>query len=195
MGAKTPPEPSDAVSSGLSRHKIVPTGTDTTIPEDSPGIGFGYAGATFHAPLIVAVLGLRLAAIDLAAPNATHHPLAAEALAAGKHVVVDKPFTLNVGPVPVRHARISPGSATTPSSTTCSIQCCDMRYEGLRVVLHASALAAEPAPRFVLHSTGGAINRRIRHDRSAGPPCAPDVLVNSPHSWSSSAPPPLDSEE
>ena len=28
-------------------------------------------------------------------PNASHHPLAAQALAAGKHVVVDKPFTLD----------------------------------------------------------------------------------------------------
>ena len=30
-------------------------------------------------------------------PNDTHFPLAAKALAAGKHVVVDKPFTLTVG--------------------------------------------------------------------------------------------------
>ncbi len=30
-------------------------------------------------------------------PNDTHFPLAAQALAAGKHVVVDKPFTLTVG--------------------------------------------------------------------------------------------------
>ncbi|HSO81645.1 Gfo/Idh/MocA family oxidoreductase, partial [Thiocapsa sp.] len=92
-------------------------------------LGFGYTGATFHAPLISAVPGLRLSAIAsgnaakvhaawpdvavcaspqaliarpdidlvvLATPNATHHPLAAEALEAGKHVVVDKPFTLNV---------------------------------------------------------------------------------------------------
>lgn len=90
-------------------------------------IGYGYAGATFHAPLIDSVPGLRLTAvvsskpaevlaawpavtvepgpdallargdIDLvviATPNRTHYPLAAAALAAGKHVVVDKPFTL-----------------------------------------------------------------------------------------------------
>ncbi len=89
-------------------------------------IGYGYAGKTFHAPLIVSVPGLRLAAvvssapdrvqrdlpnvpvvatpeeafagaeIDLvvvATPNLTHFDLARRALAAGKHVVVDKPFT------------------------------------------------------------------------------------------------------
>lgn len=89
-------------------------------------IGYGYAGKTFHAPLIVSIPGLRLAtvvssdaakvhadwpeaqvvadaaqvladpAIDLvviAAPNDKHYSLASAALAAGKHVVVDKPFT------------------------------------------------------------------------------------------------------
>lgn len=90
-------------------------------------IGFGYAGKTFHAPLIRATPGLELAAvassdagkvraalgadavvfsradeliaqadIDLvvvASPNATHVELATAALEAGKHVVVDKPFT------------------------------------------------------------------------------------------------------
>lgn len=91
-------------------------------------VGYGFATATFHAPLIRAVPGLRLAAIatsdvtkvagltgvealgspdalfarpdiDLVViptPNETHYPLAAAALAAGKHVVVDKPFTLTV---------------------------------------------------------------------------------------------------
>lgn len=92
-------------------------------------LGFGYASATFHAPLIAAVSGLQLTAISssrpqdvhatwpnvtvcetpeqliaqpdidlvvVATPNSTHAPLAAQALMAGKHVVVDKPFTLTV---------------------------------------------------------------------------------------------------
>lgn len=75
-------------------------------------IGNGYATQTFHAPLVHATPGLELVAIchrdgvdellsrtdvDLVViptPNHTHHPLAARALAAGKHVVVDKPFTV-----------------------------------------------------------------------------------------------------
>jgi predicted dehydrogenase len=93
-------------------------------------IGFGLAGQTFHAPLVRATPGLRVAAVassspdkvraalgdavtvladaralatselvDLvvvASPNATHFALAALALEAGKHVVVDKPFTPTV---------------------------------------------------------------------------------------------------
>ncbi|WP_219219850.1 oxidoreductase [Variovorax boronicumulans] len=91
-------------------------------------VGYGFAGQTFHAPVLSAVPGLELAAvassqpdkvradwpgvavepdsaallaradIDLvviAAPNAQHHPLARAALEAGRHVVVDKPFTLD----------------------------------------------------------------------------------------------------
>ena len=90
-------------------------------------VGYGYAGKTFHAPLIAAVPALQLAAvassdaakvhadwpgvtvhatpaeliarddIDLvviATPNDTHHPIARNALLAGRHVVVDKPFTV-----------------------------------------------------------------------------------------------------
>lgn len=101
----------------------------TTTPLNVGLLGFGYAAATFHAPLIAAVPGLRLKAISssrpnnvhaawpgvsvcdtpeqliarsdidlvvVATPNNTHAPLATQALLAGKHVVVDKPFTLNV---------------------------------------------------------------------------------------------------
>lgn len=90
-------------------------------------IGYGYAGKTFHAPLISAVPDLELAAVAssdaakvhadwpgvavhassaeliarddldlvvIATPNDTHHPLARAALLAGRHVVVDKPFTV-----------------------------------------------------------------------------------------------------
>ena len=90
-------------------------------------IGYGYAGKTFHAPLISAVPDLQLAAVAssdaakvhadwpdvtvhatpaeliaradldlvvIATPNDTHHPLARSALLAGRHVVVDKPFTV-----------------------------------------------------------------------------------------------------
>ena len=93
-------------------------------------IGYGTAGAVFHAPLIAAAPGLRLTAIAsrradeiardfpeakayenpqsliddpdielvvVATPNETHATLARAALEAGKHVVVDKPFTLDAG--------------------------------------------------------------------------------------------------
>lgn len=93
-------------------------------------IGYGYAGKTFHAPLIVTTAAMKLSTvissdekkvakdfpstkeqvsvsneadhafsddkIDLvviATPNDTHFDLASRALNAGKHVVVDKPFT------------------------------------------------------------------------------------------------------
>lgn len=88
-------------------------------------IGFGLAGRAFHAPVIRAVPGLRLAAIlqrsgseaamqfpdvrivrsleellamreirlvVIATPNETHFPLAQQCLAAGRDVLVDKPF-------------------------------------------------------------------------------------------------------
>ena len=89
-------------------------------------IGYGYAGKTFHAPLLAHTPGLALSAIVsrqgaavradwpqvavhadtaslyadpdirlvvIATPNDTHYALAREALLAGRHVVVDKPFT------------------------------------------------------------------------------------------------------
>jgi predicted dehydrogenase len=77
-------------------------------------IGYGFAGKTFHAPLIASIEGLRLHTVvssDAAkvqvdfpqarvvatldeAPNTLHASQASAALTAGKHVVVDKPFTV-----------------------------------------------------------------------------------------------------
>ncbi len=90
-------------------------------------IGYGAAGAAFHAPLVRASEQLSLAAVStsrveaaeglgvkvvadgqailadpaidlviIATPNHSHFPLARAAILAGKHVVVDKPFTLNI---------------------------------------------------------------------------------------------------
>jgi scyllo-inositol 2-dehydrogenase (NADP+) len=77
-------------------------------------IGRGLGGSVFHAPLIRALPELELAivagateaeaaaiapGIDLvviSSPNRTHFPLAEAALRAGKHVVVDKPFTVSL---------------------------------------------------------------------------------------------------
>lgn len=78
-------------------------------------IGYGFAGSTFHVPLIRAVPQLELKtivttrstpgmhdllsdrAIELvvvATPTVTHFEIARAALEAGKHVVVDKPLTV-----------------------------------------------------------------------------------------------------
>lgn len=75
-------------------------------------IGYGKAGRTFHEPLIRSVDGLELRTIArrgdvdamlsdpiialavIATPNDTHFELGRRALLAGKHVVVDKPFTV-----------------------------------------------------------------------------------------------------
>ena len=98
-----------------------------TLPVRTALVGFGYAGRTFHAPLIAACPDLRLDAvvsrqaeavaevwpqarvlstfdealadpaidlIVLATPNDLHAAQAEAAVAAGKAVVVDKPFTL-----------------------------------------------------------------------------------------------------
>jgi scyllo-inositol 2-dehydrogenase (NADP+) len=82
-------------------------------------VGMGLAGSVFHAPLIRACKRMELTAVltsrgaanavrsmddlvqasDLivvASPNATHFPIAKQALESGKHVVVDKPFTVTV---------------------------------------------------------------------------------------------------
>lgn len=236
-------------------------------------VGYGFASATFHEPLIRATAGMTLACIAsskaalvqqalpgiaiadspaallanpdidlvvIATPNDTHCPLAAAALQAGKHVVIDKPFTLDVAEatrliaLARQHARqlsvfhnrrwdgdfltvarliksgalgalrhveshfdrfrpqvqqrwresASPGGGLwydlgihladqalqlfgQPSAVWLDVQrqrdgaVADdwfhavLQYENLRVILHASALTAAPAPRFVLHGTAG----------------------------------------
>ncbi|MFK2931790.1 oxidoreductase [Dyella agri] len=102
---------------------------DSATPLRVALVGYGYAGKTFHAPLIRSVPGLvlatvvsrdagkvhadlpdidvvadaavaladpRLDVVVIASPNDTHAPLARAALEAGKHVVVDKPFALDL---------------------------------------------------------------------------------------------------
>ena len=82
-------------------------------------VGYGLAGSVFHAPLIRSCSRMELGPIlttrdvpgrvgfqdellersDLiviASPNKTHFPIAKTTLEAGKHVVVDKPFTISV---------------------------------------------------------------------------------------------------
>lgn len=104
---------------------MIDTGRDVRVAL----IGYGFAGKTFHAPLIRATPGLALTLVAsrdavkvhadlpgvevvgdplhaiadartglvvIATPNDSHAPLARAALAAGKHVVVDKPFTLTL---------------------------------------------------------------------------------------------------
>lgn len=248
--------------------------TGTPVKKLNVGIvGFGFATATFHAPLIRATDGMTLACIAssnaervhqampavavahspaalfanpdidlvvIATPNDTHYPLAAAALEAGKHVVIDKPFTLDVSQadqlialsrkrerlLSVFHNRRWDGDFLTVGQLINSGKLGDVRhveshfdryrpqvqdrwresaiaggglwydlgihltdqalqlfgpptgvwldlqrqrlgaaaddwfhavlqYEDLRVILHASALTAAPAPRFVLHGTAG----------------------------------------
>jgi predicted dehydrogenase len=119
-------------------------------------IGYGLAGAVFHAPLIAATPGLRLAAVvtrdaerqararrehpgvrlldtpdplwdggagavDLvvvASPNSTHVPLAAAAIAAGRHVVVDKPVARTAAEVAALAAAARAAGWCSRRSTT-----------------------------------------------------------------------------
>jgi scyllo-inositol 2-dehydrogenase (NADP+) len=105
------------MSSSLSRRKVIRVGL----------LGYGLAGASFHAPLIAAEPSFTLGAVAtrkaeavardwpqarvlsvealladpgielviVATPNDSHAALAEQALRAGKHVVVEKPFTLD----------------------------------------------------------------------------------------------------
>lgn len=56
--------------------------------------------------------------VVIASPNATHAPLARLALNAGKHVVVDKPFTLDMQEARELIIRRRRNSVCSPSSIT-----------------------------------------------------------------------------
>jgi len=71
------------------RLAAVVTSRGEQVERDHPGVRV--AGG---ADELLADPGVEL--VVIAAPNAVHHPLAAAALRAGRHVVVDKPFTLSV---------------------------------------------------------------------------------------------------
>jgi predicted dehydrogenase len=267
-------------------------------------IGYGYAGRTFHAPLIRATPGFELAAISssrpervhadlpglpvvtepedtfalpsvelvvIATPNDTHVPIATSALTAGKHVVVEKPFapTLEeareLALLAERHHRVltvfqnrrwdgdflavtnllartalgdvahfeshfdryrplvrdrwreRAGVGTglwydlgphlvdqalqlfgLPDRVTASLaaqragaQADDwahaiLEYGGLRVVLHASVLAAAPLPRFVVHGQAGSwvkygIDAQEGHLIAALTPGTPGPAADSEH--------------
>lgn len=72
---------------GLRLHAVV-TSRDEQVRRELPGVGVvGSAAELLEDPAVELVV--------VAAPNAVHHQLAAAALRAGRHVVVDKPFALS----------------------------------------------------------------------------------------------------
>src|SRR4029453_10855430 len=72
---------------GLRLHAVVTRRAAQVERELPGGGGGGWGGGVVGGP--AGGLGV------VAAPNAVHHELAAAALRAGRHVVVDKPFTLS----------------------------------------------------------------------------------------------------
>ncbi|HYC97585.1 MAG TPA: oxidoreductase [Brevundimonas sp.] len=113
----------DAQAPDRGRRRLTPSPVNVAL------VGFGYAGRTFHAPLISACAGLNLhtvvtsqaealaaawpearpvpglddaladpavGLVVIATPNALHAPQARAALEAGKAVVIDKPFALDL---------------------------------------------------------------------------------------------------
>jgi predicted dehydrogenase len=133
-------------------------------------VGFGLAGRCFHAPVIRAVPGLRLAAIversgdsaarlfpntpvvrtldDLlrmaslkliviATPNQWHFPMAQRCLEAGRHVVVDKPFTTTVAEA---RELIALAGAVNRILTVYHDRRFDADFQGLRKVVASGAL-------------------------------------------------------
>ena len=72
---------------GLRLHSIV---------SRQAGIGGAHPGARVSADRAQVLADPQVDAVVIATPNDTHAPIALEALQAGKHVLVDKPFTLDL---------------------------------------------------------------------------------------------------
>ena len=60
---------------------------------DAAKVHADWPGVTVHATPAELIMRDDIDLVVIATPNDTHHPLAREALLAGRHVVVDKPFT------------------------------------------------------------------------------------------------------
>jgi len=75
-------------TAGLRLHSIVSRQADA---------GHAHPGVQVHADRATVFADPAVDAVVIATPNDTHAPIALEALAAGKHVLVDKPFALDLG--------------------------------------------------------------------------------------------------
>ncbi|MEP6906478.1 MAG: oxidoreductase [Pseudoxanthomonas sp.] len=68
----------------------------TVVSSDPGKVLADYPGVRVVADLETACTGDEITLVVIASPNASHAPLAHAALSRGKHVVVDKPFTLDL---------------------------------------------------------------------------------------------------
>ena len=70
-------------------------------------------GTAYYPSLAEALAGERCDAVHIATPNHLHAPLALEAIAAGKHVICEKPLAMDVaeGETLLRRAAAQPGAS------------------------------------------------------------------------------------
>jgi predicted dehydrogenase len=133
-------------------------------------------------------------------PNSLHAPWTLRAIAAGKHVLCEKPFTSN-------EAEAQEVAAAAKSAGLVVVEAFHYRYHPLaRRMLdavaeigklrHVEAAVAFPLPRFSAGYARNASTERSkgRNDQSvtklsAAPPCGPGKALSSPFSCSSGAGP------
>src|SRR5438046_2687763 len=145
-------------------------------------IGYGYAGRTFHAPLVRATPGLELMAVSSSRPDRVTADLP------GVEVVQSRELftTSSVDLIVIATSRESPGvraglwhdlgphlvdqalqlfglpdrvmgclAAQRPGSEVDDWAHVVLEYGRLRVILHASVVVAAPSPRFIVHGNRG----------------------------------------